>query len=60
MANDALTIEEISPSVELLNKVMCNGPIRNMRKYDTIIIILHIIKIRANSPNILITISYLS
>jgi len=60
MANDALTMEEISPSVELLNKVMCNGPIMNIRKYDTIIIILHMIKIRANSPNILITILFLS
>lgn len=59
-ASDALTIEEISLSVELLNTSICNGPIMNIRKYETIIIILHIMKIRANSPNNLIMILFLS
>ena len=60
IANDALIMDETSPSIELLNKVTWNGPIMNIRKYETIIIILHIIKIRTNSPNILITILFLS
>lgn len=60
IASDALTIEEISPSVELLNTLICNGPIMNIKKYETIIIILHMIKIRANNPNNLIMILFLS
>ena len=60
IANDALIMDETSLSKELLNKVIWNGPIMNIRKYETIIIILHIIKIRTNSPNILITILFLS
>lgn len=59
-ASDALAIEEISLSVELLNTLICNGPIMNIRKYETIIIILHIMKIRANSPNNLIMKLFLS
>lgn len=60
IASDALTMEEISPSVELLNTLICNGPIMNIKKYETIIIILHMIKIRANNPNNLIMILFLS
>lgn len=60
IASDALTMEEISPSVELLNTLICNGPIINIKKYETIIIILHMIKIRANNPNNLIMILFLS
>ena len=60
IASDALTMEEISPSVELLNTLICNGPIINIKKYETIIIILHMIKIRANNPNNLIMILSLS
>lgn len=60
IASDALTMEEINPSVELLNTLICNGPIINIKKYETIIIILHMIKIRANNPNNLIMILFLS
>ncbi len=60
IASDALTMEEISLSVELLNTLICNGPIMNIKKYETIIIILHMIKIRANNPNNLIMILFLS
>ena len=60
IASDALTMEEISLSVELLNTLICNGPIINIKKYETIIIILHMIKIRANNPNNLIMILFLS
>jgi hypothetical protein len=60
IASDALTMEEISPSVELLDTLICNGPIINIRKYETIIIILHMMKIRANNPNNLIMILFLS
>lgn len=60
IASDAFTMEEISLSVELLNTLICNGPIINIKKYETIIIILHMIKIRANNPNNLIMILFLS
>ena len=60
IASDAFTMEEISLSVELLNTLICNGPIMNIKKYETIIIILHMIKIRANNPNNLIMILFLS
>ena len=56
MASDPLVIEEISLSVELLNTLICNGPIMNIRKYETTMIIIHMIKIRMNSPNNLIMI----
>ena len=54
IASDALITEEISLSVELLNTLICNGPIMNIRKYETTMIIIHMIKIRMNSPNNLI------
>jgi hypothetical protein len=56
IASDALIIDEISLSVELLNILICNGPIMNIRKYETTMIIIHIIKMRMNSPNNLIII----
>ena len=56
IASEALIIDEISLSVELLNILICNGPIMNIRKYETTMIIIHIIKMRMNSPNNLIII----
>jgi hypothetical protein len=56
IASEALIIDEIGLSVELLNILICNGPIMNIRKYETTMIIIHIIKMRMNSPNNLIII----
>lgn len=54
MADDALIIEVINLSEELWNISICNGPIMNIKKYDTIIIIIHMIKISIKRSNNLI------
>ena len=60
IASDALTIEEISLSLELFSTLICNGPIMNIRKYETTMIIAHMIKMIRNGPNNLIMILCLS
>ncbi len=54
MADDALIIEVINLSEELWNMSICNGPIMNIKKYDTIMIIIHMIKISIKRSNNLI------
>ena len=54
MADDALIKEVINLSEELWNISICNGPIMNIKKYDTIIIITHMIKISIKRSNNLI------
>jgi len=56
MANDALIIEEINRSIVLWNTLICNGPIIKTKKYETVIIIIHMTKISMKSPNNLIMI----